>query len=703
MTLLLLAASLVGITTAIATPAQAYATTTTTAWPSNLSIYSSAPITAHGDGSVTLGASSCSGTGTAIDVTLNADHSLNGTVTDGTGTYQDCPYNGQLVGDTDQTIYYVSTSSVNDWHKTQTIHAVKGNVSLWTYTTSACAVTKGLTLGFDGNLYLLERTGCSTSTWNLISLSSATGKTRFSTSISSSVDGAITKPVMPYDGGVAVVFPNNIVQYFGTDGTTAAANFAPTVATGTTTSSAAITADGRVYLITTTYIGASNSYAYTVYYRDLTSSTVMTLTTPGSVSPSYLYSTPSDGVVLVWATSGTSYFGVFDSSGSLVYSHPYPTVAASTYPFFTVDAAGDVLVQHTVVLANNDRDVILESYDTSGVKTTLFDSIQQFGTSGLDVFSSVGHGGTPQLGGGQYYMALCYRTSYPTVYTSYPTCNQSTDNPQLISIAVPGSDYPRSAVFDGLSSQPSDVALGDSYTAGEANPPFMEGTDNNGGDGCDRSLTGWPVTLAAANGMRLNFRACSGATTADITSTFKTEPAQTDSLSSSTQVVTITIGGNDALFTDFATKCIVGTCDSGSLEYQNSMEAITYVLPSALDSLFATIASDAPNAQIYVVGYPRVAPPAGTSCSFFTDSEKAAANDVVDGLNTDLGNAASSAGGQFTFVDPTASGSPFIGHELCMSDPYFFGLNIAETKFSFHPNPEGMDAYQILLAYALAS
>ena len=50
-------------------------------------------------------------------------------------------------------------------------------------------------------------------------------------------------------------------------------------------------------------------------------------------------------------------------------------------------------------------------------------------------------------------------------------------------------------------------------------------------------------------------------------------------------------------------------------------------------------------------------------------------------------------------------GSPFAGHELCTSVPYFNGLilTIGETMYSFHPHEYGHAAYAKVVADYLAA
>lgn len=102
------------------------------------------------------------------------------------------------------------------------------------------------------------------------------------------------------------------------------------------------------------------------------------------------------------------------------------------------------------------------------------------------------------------------------------------------------------------------VALGDSYSAGEGAPPFMQGTDGPG-DFCHRSASAYSQVLGQAYNIKPRFYACSGATTADITSQprFGEPPQVTEpGVDSTASLVTMTIGGNDAGFAYLLTKCI---------------------------------------------------------------------------------------------------------------------------------------------------
>src|SRR5690606_19122974 len=77
-----------------------------------------------------------------------------------------------------------------------------------------------------------------------------------------------------------------------------------------------------------------------------------------------------------------------------------------------------------------------------------------------------------------------------------------------------------------------------------------------------------------------------------------------------TDVVTITIGGNDIGFADFGKACVLSftSCHIGSSAHSSAVDKIDNELPARLESTYRTILSSAPNADVYVMGYPHVAP-----------------------------------------------------------------------------------------------
>jgi lysophospholipase L1-like esterase len=233
------------------------------------------------------------------------------------------------------------------------------------------------------------------------------------------------------------------------------------------------------------------------------------------------------------------------------------------------------------------------------------------------------------------------------------------------------------------------VALGDSYSSGLGTRSYLDdGTE------CRRSAQSYPALVAAARGWSLDLRACSGATIPDV------RAAQLGALSTSTQKVTLSVGGNDAGFADVLTECALpawaSDCDAA---IDQAQATISGTLPSALSSLYAQIGSRAPSADVVVVGYPRVF--MGEDCNaltWFSPAEQTRLNDTADRLNSLLAARASAAG--FRFANPT---SAFTGHAVCDDPEWLNGLS-NPVEESYHPNVAGhRDGYAPLVGARVAS
>lgn len=221
---------------------------------------------------------------------------------------------------------------------------------------------------------------------------------------------------------------------------------------------------------------------------------------------------------------------------------------------------------------------------------------------------------------------------------------------------------------------PSYVALGDSYSSGVGTRSYIDD-----GTSCQRSVYAYPKLVASAKGYALDFKACSGATVATVTNT------QLSALTSGTDYVTISVGGNDAGFGDVITECAqpgwMSDCD-GAID--DAQYYINNVLPGRLSTLYGSIKSRAPGAVVVVVGYPRLF--MGEDCNagtWFSPSEQTRLNATADLLNSKI-SAASSAKA-FTFANPT---SRFIGHAVCDDVEWVNGLS-SPTSESYHPNRLG--------------
>jgi len=192
------------------------------------------------------------------------------------------------------------------------------------------------------------------------------------------------------------------------------------------------------------------------------------------------------------------------------------------------------------------------------------------------------------------------------------------------------------------------VALGDSYASGEglqSNATTYISPSNN--DGCHRSVTAYPVLVAASLNIDLGqfetygsggFVACSGATSKDLLKGENGEPAQLSALSSATRWVTVTAGGDDLHFSNVLLACLdlrasvnvhrttrsytqsgvvrEGTTCDEYLASANSHFAVTSGTSkevATLEHLYEQIFVHAPNTELAVLNYPQLfteSPPA---------------------------------------------------------------------------------------------
>lgn len=234
--------------------------------------------------------------------------------------------------------------------------------------------------------------------------------------------------------------------------------------------------------------------------------------------------------------------------------------------------------------------------------------------------------------------------------------------------AGPASAAPRDrVVYD---------ALGDSYASGYGVPPY---------DGaCGRSRAAYAEQLDGRMRIRLDhFAACAGATTTSLVG-----GGQLDALDAGTELVTLTIGGND---TDWGTA--VGAClgydDRTCAGYlAHSVGIVENQLPALLDAVYADVAAHAPNAHVVVTGYPRLFSPEYGAYLAASPEEQRNLNAAADLLDSVIAERSAAHG--FQFVDVRER---FDGHGVNSPEPYLLGPGPG----AFHPNLDGYKAYTAAL------
>ncbi|GAA3016516.1 SGNH/GDSL hydrolase family protein [Actinokineospora globicatena] len=242
------------------------------------------------------------------------------------------------------------------------------------------------------------------------------------------------------------------------------------------------------------------------------------------------------------------------------------------------------------------------------------------------------------------------------------------------------------------------VALGDSYAAGPG-IPRQNGTPT----GCGRSSANYAGKLARwLRVTRFVDVSCGGATTVHMTRPQAVpegeNPPQFDVLRADTDLVTITIGGNDFGFGEILATCArLGAQDpSGSpcREHYTAggrdelLDRVARV-GGLVDRVLAEIHQRSPRATVIVVGYLRILPPtkgcwpqvpfAAGDTAYFDRAEKA--------LNTALGERARAAGARFVNPYPYS-----ITHDACQPAHrrWVEPLRPAAPAVPMHPNEAGM-------------
>ena len=217
------------------------------------------------------------------------------------------------------------------------------------------------------------------------------------------------------------------------------------------------------------------------------------------------------------------------------------------------------------------------------------------------------------------------------------------------------------------------VALGDSYSSGTGTRDYSFDST------CQRGPYAYPALIDVDRpNTTLTFKACSGAKTGDVLAN------QVQALSAATNIVTITIGGNDAGFSSVITQCALPWPFSCSGDITTAQNYIRNTLPAKLDGVYSSIKSRSPSATVVVLGYPRLF--MGVDCNagtFFSSGELSSLNTTADILRDTTRSRAQAAG--FTFKDAIP---PFTGHAVCSSSEWLNGLS-SPTGDSYHPNRNG--------------
>jgi lysophospholipase L1-like esterase len=237
------------------------------------------------------------------------------------------------------------------------------------------------------------------------------------------------------------------------------------------------------------------------------------------------------------------------------------------------------------------------------------------------------------------------------------------------------------------------VALGDSYSAASGVLP----PDPAAHPQCLRSTANHPHVIAAATGAQLTDVTCGAAQTGDFfTGQYEGVAPQLDAVREDTQLVTMTIGGNDSgVFINSILRCGaagMSTLGQGSpckdrygSSFEDTIQTTTY--PSLVNALQAVRAA-APDAEVAVLGYPWILPATGGCFDRMpvADGDVPYLRGVQATLNDAVARAAAATGA--TYVDMSGVSD---GHDACQAlgirwvEPVAQGTNAVVV----HPNALG--------------
>ena len=245
------------------------------------------------------------------------------------------------------------------------------------------------------------------------------------------------------------------------------------------------------------------------------------------------------------------------------------------------------------------------------------------------------------------------------------------------------------------------VALGDSFTAAPGIP------ETDGSDGCLRSSGNYPSLVAERlegdYDVDLADRSCSGADTSSLAGKQaigrEPRPPQLDALDRDTDLVTLSIGGNDfGVFLQLVGGCVSlsaedpdGSPCRDAAQGQGDLLAETQSqIQGRLVRAIEEVGRRAPRADLLVVGYPQLAPAEGECPGLLplASGDVPFARGVNKGLTDNLARAASRT--DTTYVDVWRASE---GHDICADEPWVNGqTGVQGGAIPFHPLPAGQDA-----------
>lgn len=243
------------------------------------------------------------------------------------------------------------------------------------------------------------------------------------------------------------------------------------------------------------------------------------------------------------------------------------------------------------------------------------------------------------------------------------------------------------------------VALGSSFAAGPGVGPNTPGTPAR----CGRGTLNYPNRLATRLRLSLVDATCSGATTEHVLGPWNEVPAQIESVTSDTRLVTITIGGNDVNFVGniFAAACEqMPKPDARCQPWRDIGEDLWQADEDRMRRVVREVHLRAPAARIVFVDYITVLSPRGACAAVpISQQRMKQSRNAAKRLAKLTAKVAREEGAEVFRFSKVSK-----GHAPCSAEPWSNGMTAPQGDgIPIHPNRAGHVAAADALASFLAS
>jgi len=244
------------------------------------------------------------------------------------------------------------------------------------------------------------------------------------------------------------------------------------------------------------------------------------------------------------------------------------------------------------------------------------------------------------------------------------------------------------------------VAIGSSFAAGAGIGPVKPGTP----DRCGRTQNNYASLLADKLGLILDDQSCSGAKTDHILGPWNEVPAQIDAVTPDTQLVTVTIGGNDL---NYVGKLFSASCSPDGKSRFRPTEPCPEAAPvdpadyaklkENLRAISQSVQQRAPQARVVFVQYVTLVPDELCEATPLSINFGKVIAKIAIKLAAITKKVADETGAQALAADKLSR-----GHTPCDAVPWATGLPLdfdRSNGAAWHPNTAG----HLAIAEAMAA